>query len=110
MVLSQPEQRAGYQKIAYLAPSKVEDQRPPFLMFTLASIGVFIEVGAVKIAQGVSILGKMRGCPVQNHADALLVHIIYKILEVFGRAKTAGGGIVAGHLVAPGAIKRIFGN
>ena len=73
-------------------------------------IGVFKEVRAVKERQGMCISREMRGHPIQNHADALLVQVIDEIHEILRRAVTAGGRKKAGGLIAPGGEKWVFGN
>src|SRR5579885_2732360 len=52
----------------------------------------------------------MRGHPVEQHPDPLLVQVIDKVLEIFWRAKAAGWGIIASYLVPPGAIIGILCN
>ena len=38
------------------------------------------------------------------------IQAIDKFLELIGGAKAAGGGEVAGYLIAPGAVERVLGN
>ena len=47
----------------------------------------------------------MRRNPVHDDADAMNVALIDEEAEIVGIAETAGGGVPAGHLIAPGAIK-----
>src|SRR5258706_10325434 len=71
MIFSEPEQGIGYEKIAHFTATIVKDVGTPFLVFPFARIGIFIEVSAVKVTQGVPILGEMRGHPVEKNADTL---------------------------------------
>src|SRR5579875_4073229 len=84
MILAQPKERTADQEIPDLAASIVKDLRSPLFMLTFARVGIFIEVRAIKIAQRVAIFRKVRRYPVQQYANTLLMHIINKILEIFG--------------------------
>src|SRR5712691_6695276 len=110
MILSQPEKRIGYQEIAYFTATIVEDIGSPFLMLPFSCVSILIEVSTVKVAKSMPIFGKVCRHPVEEDADALLVHIIHEVLKVFRRTETTRGCVVAGHLVAPGTIERILGN
>src|SRR5579875_2145085 len=55
MILAQPEERAADQKIPDFATPVIEDIRSPFFMLAFAWISIFIEMGAIKIAQRVAI-------------------------------------------------------
>src|SRR5205807_1077723 len=76
MVLTQPEQGTGDQEIAHLGASIVKDIGTPFFMFALARIGIFIQVCAIQITQGVAVFGEVRGYPVEHDSNTLLVKII----------------------------------
>ncbi len=110
MVLAQPENGAGNQEIAHLAPSIIKDVGAPFLMLALARIGVFVEMGAIEVAQAMQIFRKVARNPVEDDTDAISVEIIDEVLEVLWRTVAAGGCKVACHLIAPGGIIGIFGN
>ena len=110
MIFAQPEQSTGDQEIAYLGTSIIKDVGAPLFMLAFAGIGIFIEVGAIKVAQGILVFGKVRGHPVEQDADALLMEKIYEVLEVFRRAIATRRRKVARDLVAPRAVIGIFGN
>src|SRR2546426_10207065 len=95
MVLTQPEQGTGDQEIAYLGTSIVKDVGTPFFMFAYARIGIFIQVCAIKITQGVAVFGEVRGYPVEQDSNTLLVQIIHKVLKIFRGAVATGGSVVA---------------
>ena len=65
---------------------------------------MFVEMRAIELGQAVGVPGKMRGRPIDNHADAGLVAAIDKFHEFSGRSEAAGDGVVAKCLIAPGAI------
>ena len=77
----------------------------PVGMKPSAGVGVLVEVGAVEEAEAVFVRGKVGRHPVQDDADAVLVQVVDEIHEILGSAVAAGGGEVAGGLVAPGAVK-----
>ena len=60
---------------------------------------------AVKGGKAVGVGAKTAGHPVHDHADARLVARIDKVHELLRVAVARRGGIVAGRLVAPGAIE-----
>ncbi len=55
-------------------------------MKTLPGIFMFIERCPIKSSKGKFIGGKMGGDPVDDHADALLMEMIDKILKIFRRS------------------------
>ena len=74
-------------------------------MYSPPRIGVFVEVRAVEISQPVPVGGEVRGHPVENHADIVLVQVVDQEHQVLRRPVAAGGGEVAGGLIAPGAVE-----
>src|SRR6266487_555852 len=54
--------------------------------------------------------GKVRGHPVNENPDALLVQIIHKVLKVFRCTKTTCRCIITRYLVSPRSIIRMLGN
>ena len=74
----------------------------------LAGVGVLVEVGAVEEAEAVLVGGEVGRHPVQDDADAVLVQVVDQIHEILRRAVAAGGGEVAGGLVAPGAVEGVL--
>ena len=96
----EPVQHVGDQEGADLATGEIELVRAP--------VGVnlmLIQHLAVKGGQAVGVGAKTAGHPVHNHADACLVACIDKVHELLRVAVARRGGIVAGRLVAPGAIE-----
>ncbi len=101
MIFAQPEQGACDQEIAHLGPSIVKNVGAPLFVLAFVGIGIFIEVSAIKVAQGILILGKVRRHPVEQDANALLVEILHKGLKVLRGAVTTGRRKVVRDLVAP---------
>ena len=56
------------------------------------------------------ILGKMGRHPVQDHADIVLMTVIYEILEIVRRAEAARRRVIPRALVPPGTLKWVFGH
>ena len=63
---------------------------------------------AVKISQSVGVLWKMGRYPVQDHANAVFVEVIYKIHKLLRCAVSGGGSKIPGDLIPPGAVIRVF--
>ena len=101
MIFFQPVEGAGNQEIAHFVASKIENFGAPLGMFTAARVLMFVEVRAVEETQAMRITGEVRGHPVQNDADAVLMKTINKIHKIGWRAKAAGGRKIADNLVTP---------
>ena len=100
----QPVEGAREQEGAHLVPSIVEDVALPVLVEALTGILVLVEVGSVEIRQGEAVRGEMGRDPVEDHAQASLVEVVYQIHEILGGTEAARGGEVAGGLVSPGCV------
>ena len=77
-------------------------------MKAFLGIGVFVQVGAVKLGQAVGVTREVGRHPVQDHAQTGVVRGVDKVAEVLRRAKARGGREQAQRLVAPGAVKRVL--
>ena len=77
-------------------------------MNALAWVGVLVEVGAVEEPEAVLVSGEMRGNPIEDDADAVLVERIDEVHEVLGCTETATGREVPGRLVAPRTEERVL--
>ena len=108
MILVEPEHGARHQKAADFGAAVIEDERLPVGMKSLARVGVLEEMGAVEKCKAVAIGREVRGNPVENDADVVLVEIIDEIHEILRRAVTRGGREVAGGLISPGAVERML--
>jgi hypothetical protein len=82
--LVQPVERVGDQEIADLVAPVVEHERAPVGVLTAARVFVLVEGGAIEPPQGEVVLRKVRGNPVQDHAESLLVAVIHKEAEIVG--------------------------
>ncbi len=108
MVGVEPVQGASDQEVTDFVAAVVVDQRAPVLVLAPAGIFVFVQGGTVEPGEGVFVLGKMAGYPVQQHPDAMAMALVHQIAQVVGAAVPAGGGVVTGGLVTPGLIQRVF--
>ena len=108
VVLLQPVQCAGNEEALHLVAAKIEHHGAPLLVLAALGVGVLVAGLAVKIVQSELILGEVGGHPVHDDADACGVHLIHKGHKVLGGAVAAGGSKIAGDLIAPAAVKRIF--
>ena len=100
MEVLEPIQHVGDQEGADLAAGEVKLVRSP--------VGVNLVLKqhvAVKGGKAVGVGAKTAGYPVHDHANACLVARIDKVHELLRVAVARRGGIVAGRLIAPGAIE-----
>ena len=96
-----PVECVGYEEAPDLALAVVKGLCAPLRVFGQQRVGGFVQRGAVKAFKAEAVLRKMRRDPVQNDADTVDMHGVNKIAEVVRTAIAAGGGVVAGHLIAP---------
>ena len=82
VILVQPEQRVGDQKVPDLVAAVVEDQRAPLAMLALARVGVLVERRAVEAREPVGVLREVPGHPVEDHADIMLMADVHEGLEI----------------------------
>ena len=96
----EPIQHVGDQEGADLAAGEVK------LVSTPVRVNLVLKQHvAVKGCKAVGVGAKTAGHPVHDHADARLVARIDKVHELLRVAVARRGGVVAGRLVAPGAIE-----
>ena len=108
MILIQPEKCVRHQEVPDLVSAVIEDQRVPVLLDPLTGVGVFIEVGSVEVFKGMGVPGKMGRNPIQDDAQSCGMAPIHKVHKVLGCSVSGGRGIVAGNLISPGTVKRVF--
>ena len=101
VIFVQPEKRVGNQEVHHLIAAVVVNQRAPIGMRALARIGMFVKMRSVELRQPVRVARKMRGRPVEQHAEAGLVGAVHKLHEVGRRSIAAGGGKIAQRLISP---------
>src|SRR5690554_1428820 len=88
----------------------IVDQGTPILVSATAGVFMFVKCCAIKVGEGVLIIGKVPRHPVQYHADVVLVTLVDQVTQIIRAPVTAGRGIIAGGLVTPGFIQRVLGN
>ena len=110
VVLLEPEGGGGEQEALHLAPAIVEDLGAPGVVLPLAGVGVLVAGGAVELVEPVGVLAEVGGHPVEDDADAVLVHVVDKVHEILRGAVAGCGGVVAGALVAPAGVKGVLGD
>ena len=110
VVLLQPEHGGGEQEGADLAAAVVKDVGAPVGVLALPGVGVLVGGGAVEVVQAEGVPGEVGGDPVHDDADASLVELVDEVFQVVGGAEAAGGGEVAGALVAPGGVQGVLGD
>ena len=108
VVTVEPEQRARDEVVEHLRAPKVEHRGAPVRMEALPRVGVLVEGGAVEMREAVRVHRKVGGHPVEDHADAVLMHVIDEIHEIFRATKPTRRREVTGHLVSPRNIERML--
>ncbi len=86
VIAVEPEQRAAAEEVADFRAAIVEDRAVPFRVEALPRVLVLIEVSAIEEREPMLVTRKVRGHPVEDHADATLVQVIDEIHEVLRRA------------------------
>ena len=104
-----PEPGAGQQKIADLVAAVVEDVGVPIGVISLLRVRMFVKGRPVEPAERVPVGGEVCRHPIDQDPDAGLVAVIDEVHEVVRRAVPAGRGEIAGRLIAPRAVERVFG-
>ena len=110
VVLVRPEQCIGNQEVGYSRTAIIINQSAPMRMSPLSRVLMFIYACPVKISQSKAVPRKMCRNPVENHADALPMHIIHKIHKIIRCSIPAGRRVIPGHLIAPGCVQRMLHN
>ena len=105
MILVEPKERVGNEKVLHFVAAVVVNQSAPVGVSALARIRVLVQMRAVELREAVGVTGKMRGRPIENYADARDVAAVDEFHELRGRAKAAGDGVVAERLIAPGTVE-----
>ncbi len=86
MELLDPEQRVGDQESLHLAAPEVENEGTPVGVFATARIVVLVQRCPVEPPQGPVVFGEVRGNPIDDHADAVLMAVVDEVTEIVGRS------------------------
>ncbi len=103
-----PENGARKQESADFVATKVWNEGSPVHVLALTRVGVFIEMRAIEVAEAVRVFWEVGGHPVEDDANAFFVTAIDKEAEIIGRTEARGGREVAGGLIAPRSVERMF--
>ena len=98
------------QEVFNLIFTVVKDLCAPVRMFSLSRVRVLVERLSVKVGKSMGVFREVSRNPVQDHADALFMKIVYEVHELLRSAVTGGRCVVSGDLVAPGTVIRMFCN
>ncbi len=69
---------------------------------------MLVQVRSVEIAKPVDVPGKVRGHPIEDHSNIVLVHHVDEIGKVLGSSVSGRRGEIAHGLITPTAVERIF--
>jgi len=98
------------QEIFDFVSAEVVNQGVPVLVVAFARVSVFVQRGTVKLGKPVVVGREVSDYPVKNDADACIVCGFNQGAQFVGRTETAGRRIQSGRLIAPRAVKRVFGH
>ena len=101
MIVFEPEERVGNEKIPDLVASVIEYQRAPLLMHPSPWVFMLIKGGAVKSGESMGVGGEMTRHPVHDHPQTMLMTLIDKIHEIRRTAVSRRRREIAGHLITP---------
>lgn len=105
MILVQPEPGRGEQKTFDLGTAVIKDTGAPAGMLPLVGIAVLVAAGAVKFVKALGVLAEVGRHPVQQHGNAVFVHVVDKPHEILGGAEPGGRSEIPGALIPPGVIQ-----
>ena len=108
VILVQPVQRIADQEVLDLCLLIVEDLSAPVRMLALPGVSVLIAGLSVEVRKAEGIPREVSRDPVEDDADAVLVHVIHKILEILRQAVAGGGGVITRDLIAPAAVEGVL--
>ena len=110
MKFLQPIQRIGREEIANLVACKVEDQRAPIGVLTLAWISVLVQRRTIELGKTPLVARKVRWHPIDDDANASGMHDLDELPELVGRAEPSGGRVVTADLIAPRSAVGMLGD
>ena len=108
MVPLQPEAGIAQQERTSFTSGKVKHAGSPLRHFTTPGIRMLVACRSIKLTEADFIPGEVGRYPVQNDTDPCLMAPINEGHQSLGRAITAGGGVIARHLISPGHIQRML--
>ena len=108
MEFSQPIESVRDEEGLHFRPSDVEAPRAPAAVFHPVRALILIERLSVKFKETVFVLREIGGDPVEDHADARLVHLFDEIPEILRRSVPGSRGVVSRDLIAPRLVKRML--
>ena len=106
----EPKKGIGNEEGADFGATVVEYAGLPIGMPSLARVAVLVEAGAVKLSQAVGVARKVRGHPIENHADGVAVAIVDEISKVLGHTKARTRREIPRSLIPPRAVEGMLGH
>ena len=71
---------------------------------------MLVERCSIESGETVIVAWEVGGHPVEQHADAVQVTVVHKILKIVGCPEPAGWRVVSEDLISPGLIEGVFGD
>src|SRR6202167_5529135 len=108
MKFFEPVLRIAQQRTPHFVAPEIENVGGPFGMEALPRIDVLVQRAAVETPKAKRVGREMRGSPVENHSDTVLMQAVDQVAEVVRRSVAGSGGIVTRRLVSPGTGERML--
>ena len=77
-------------------------------MLPLPRVRMLVDTCSIEAGKSELVGTEMRGNPVEDNTDTVLVKLVHEVHEVGGLSVSGCGRIVARHLVSPGSVKRML--
>src|SRR4051812_47305359 len=103
-----PIERTGDEEPGDLATAEIIDVGIPVAMESLPWIGVFVKGGTVEARQPVWIAGKVRGHPIEDHANSSAVARIDEMREFVRLSESGAGRKLRQGLITPRAAEGVL--
>ncbi len=108
MITVCPEHRTADEEVRHLVLTVVEGQGAPVRVARKTWIRILIETRPIELCKAPAVPWEVRRYPVEDDADAGLMHVVHEVHEVLRCAVAARRCVVAGHLIAPAGIERML--
>ena len=108
MIAVCPEHRTADEEVRHLVLPVVEGQGAPVRVAREPWIRILIEARSIELCKPPAVAREVRRYPVEDDADASLMHVIHEVHEVLRCTVAARRSVVAGPLIAPARIERML--
>ena len=108
MIAVRPEHRTADEEVRHLILTVVEGQGAPVRVARETWIRILVEACTIELCKSPAVPREVRRYPVEDDADAGLMHVVHEVHEVLRCAVATRRCVVAGHLIPPARIERML--